>query len=278
MTDHIFASVYIITRNEEQNLRSLLPRLACFDEVVVVDCGSTDGTVDLARSFPNVVMSFRKWTGFSDQKTFALSLCSNDWVLNLDADEVPTDALMDAMRQQMAADQGDALQCHRVLLRNGRTPRGFKHHDKVVRFFRKRCGHYAPAKVHESITINGVINETTAELLHFEKLSYGQRIAKSNQYSDLKANDKLARGKRVGVLTLVLIFPVSFIQCYFGKGCFLDGIQGLLTSMNHAFYNFMKYAKLWELQQNDSEKALADTGKAVVRRNPEKLVECSTES
>jgi glycosyltransferase involved in cell wall biosynthesis len=278
MQDPIIASVYIITRNEEQNLKVLLPRLACFDEVVIVDCGSTDGTVEYSRTFPNVVMSFRKWTGFSDQKAFALSLCSNEWVLNLDADEVPTDELVSAMRSLMESGEGDALQCRRILLRNGRTPKGFRHYDSVIRFFRKRCGHYEPAKVHESISIEGTIRETSAELLHYEKLSYGQRIAKSNQYSDLKANDKMAKGKRVGVFTLVFIFPVSFIQCYFGKGCFLDGIPGFLTSMNHAFYNFMKYAKLWELKDQETGTAPESAAAGTRPAKNDKLVGIRSEN
>ena len=249
MNDPIAASVYIITRNEEHNLKRLLPVLACFAEVVVLDCGSTDSTVAVAGQFPNVVTAFRAWTGFSEQKAHALSLCSREWVLNLDADEEPTNGLLDAIRALVRSDEADALSCTRILLRKGRRPAGFGRKDEVTRFFRKRCAHYHPARVHESISISGKVISTDAVLLHHENLDYGQRIAKSNQYSDLKATDKLAKGKSVGLATLVLIFPVSFLQCYLGKGCFLDGVDGLLTSMNHAFYNFMKYAKLWEMER-----------------------------
>ena len=88
-----------------------------------------------------------------------------------------------------------------------------------------------------------------ATINHHENLTYSKRVDKSNKYSQAKAEDKFEKRNRVSVFTLVFIFPVSFVQVYFFKGHFLDGVDGLLTSMNFAFYNFMKYAKLWELNR-----------------------------
>lgn len=245
-------SVYIITLNEAANLRRLLPQLQDFAEVVIVDSGSKDQTEAVARSFANVRFSHRDWSGFGEQKQHALSLCQSEWVLNLDADEELTPEYLAMLTQTLAADDCDAVQSRRTLLRWGRKPRSFMKEDLLIRLFRKRCGHYPSVKVHERIIIEGRIKETRAELLHHENLTFGQRMHKSNQYSDLKAQDKHAKGKRCNILHLLLSFPVGFIQCYFGKGCFLDGLDGILTSMNFAFYSFMKYAKLWELQQGRS--------------------------
>ncbi|HTQ99697.1 MAG TPA: glycosyltransferase family 2 protein [Candidatus Acidoferrum sp.] len=243
-------SVYIITLNEAANLRRLLPQLAEFDDIVVVDSGSKDTTEAVARSFANVRFYYREWTGFGDQKQYALTLCRNEWVLNLDADEEPTPEYLTVMKQTVAANDCDALRSRRILLRWGRKPRDFMKEDLLIRLFRKNCGHYLPVKVHERIHIDGRIKHTTAALLHFENLTFTQRMHKSNQYSQLKAQDKFAKGHRSTWLHLVFAFPVGFLQCYFGKGCFLDGADGLLTSMNFAYYTFMKYAKLWELQQH----------------------------
>jgi glycosyltransferase involved in cell wall biosynthesis len=242
-------SVYIITLNEAANLRRLLPALSDFAEVVIVDSGSKDATRAVAESFANVRFSHRDWSGFGEQKQHALTLCSSEWVLNLDADEELTPDYLAELHKTITANDCDALQSRRTLLRWGKRPRGFGKDDLLIRLFRKRCGHYPPVKVHERIIIDGRVKETSAELLHHENLTFGERMQKSNQYSQLKAADKFAKGKRSTWLHLVLAFPVAFIQCYIGKGCFLDGSDGILTSMNFAYYNFMKYAKLWELQQ-----------------------------
>ena len=246
------ASVYLITRNEAGNLRRLLPSLQIFAEVIVVDSGSTDDTVQVAQEFPNTSVSYRAWTGFSDQKSHALSLCTQPWVLNLDADEALTPELLTAMQILITADDADALECERILLRWGKRPRNFSKKDILIRFFRRGCGHYEPAKVHERIEISGRIRNTDATMLHYENLTFTERMAKSNQYSQLKAEDKYAKGARCTLWHLLLVFPVSFLGCYLGKGFFLDGGEGVLTSMNHAYYNFMKYAKLWELHNHRS--------------------------
>jgi len=267
-------SVYLITRNEAGNLRRLLPTLTQFAEVVIVDCGSTDATLDVARQFTNTRIAYRAWTGFSDQKNHALSLCSQPWVLNLDADEALTSDYLDAIQQLMLADNADALLGPRILLRWGKRSRSFAKDDMLVRFFRRGAGHYPPARVHERLVINGNTATTTACLLHHENLGFGERIQKSNQYSQLKAEDKFARGARCTMAQLLLVFPLAFVACYVGKGYVLDGAAGILTSMNHAYYCFMKYAKLWELQQanaNRQQEAVAvtvtdtvTTGSAVV--------------
>lgn len=255
-------SVYIITLNEAANLRRLLPQLSDFDEVVIVDSGSTDLTESVARQYPNVRFSSRGWTGFSDQKAHALSLCHNEWVLNLDADEALTPEYLAEMQTLLRDNDHDALESIRKLLRWGRIPRNFIKDDVLIRFFRKACGRYEPVKVHERISIKGRIKSTRACLLHYENLSFSQRVQKSNQYSQLKAEDKFASGKRCNALHLVLSFPVAFLQCYIGKGCFLDGSDGILTSMNHAWYNFMKYAKLWELDKQAEQQAGKDDSAA----------------
>jgi glycosyltransferase involved in cell wall biosynthesis len=242
-------SVYVITLNEAANLRRLLPQLAGFSEVVIVDSGSNDGTQDVARSFANVKLFHRDWSGFSDQKNYALSLCAQEWVLNLDADEELTDDYLAELRGVLKSGAYDALRTRRKLLRWGQASRSFYKDDVLVRFFRKRCGYYPSARVHEKLEIQGRVCDSNVYFLHHENLTFTQRIHKSNQYSELKALDKFAQGKRANVLQLALIFPLRLVQAYLGKGCFLDGMDGVLTSMNVAWYHFMQYAKLWELEK-----------------------------
>ncbi|MCG8412855.1 MAG: glycosyltransferase family 2 protein, partial [Pseudomonadales bacterium] len=247
-------SAYVITLNEAENIGACLDRLVEFDEVILVDSGSTDGTVELANHYENVKSSYNEWNGFSEQKSHALSLCSNEWVLNVDADEILTDDYIDEVRRVVTENKADALESARVLRRWGTEPKSFEKSDRLIRLFRKSAGSYKPRRVHECITINGVIEKTDATIEHFENLTYTQRIDKANRYSQARAEDKFEKGARGSVFILIFIFPVSFVQSYIFKGNFLDGVDGLLSSMNTAYYKFMKYAKLWELNKGRTRK------------------------
>lgn len=249
MPDKIPVSVYMITLNEEANIAASLERMTEFDEVIVVDSGSRDRTVEIADGYANVCTSFHSWEGFAAQKAHAMSLCRNEWVLNIDADEILTDAFIEEVRKTVAANEVDALESTRTLYRWGERPRHPGGTDRLIRLFRKSAGHYPERRVHESISIDGRIARTEATILHHENLTYSERVAKANRYSEARAEDKFDAGDRVSLLTLLFIFPLTFHQHYFLKGHVFDGVDGLLTSMNAAFYAFMKYAKLWELHQ-----------------------------
>lgn len=240
-------SVFIISRNEEENIGACLDRLVEFDEVILVDSGSTDATMAIAGQYDNVQASFNEWPGFSRQKSLAMSLCRNPWVLNVDADEILTDAFIEEVRRVVAEDQVDALQSSRTLYRWGRRPRHFGRDDRLIRLFRKTAAHYEDRRVHESVSIDGTIEQTDATIIHNENLSFSERVAKANHYSQARAEDKFDRGQRASPLVLIFIFPVTFLQLYVFKGHFLDGIDGVITSTHAAFYSFMKYAKLREL-------------------------------
>ena len=243
------ASVFMITLNEEKNIAQSLASVAEFDEVIIVDSGSTDATLTLAAGFTNVKISHNDWPGFSEQKAHALALCSHEWVFNLDADEIPTPEFIAEARALIAADSHDALESNRTLIRWGQQPRNFSKNDRLVRFFRKACGHYEVRRVHESISITGSIKKTDATILHNENLRLTQRFTKANRYSELKAQDKFDKQQNASLASIVLMFPITFLQVYVFKGHFLDGVEGFNTSMNAAFYTYMKYAKLREMHQ-----------------------------
>ncbi len=249
MPDRIPVSIYMITLNEEANIAAALDRMTEFDEVVVVDSGSRDRTVEIAESYPNARASFHAWRGFAAQKAHALSLCRNEWVLNIDADEILTDAFIEAVRKTVAANEADALESTRTLYRWGKRPRHPGGKDRLVRLFRKSAGHYPARRVHESISIDGKIARTEATIEHHENLTFTERAAKASRYSEERARDKFDRGDKVSLPTLLCIFPLTFHQHYFLKGYVFDGVDGLLASMNAAFYAFMKYARLWELRR-----------------------------
>lgn len=244
----IAVSVYIITLNEAGRIHSLLNQLRPFREVIVVDCGSTDQTGEIARSFPNVKFFHRNWSSFSEQKAYALSLCQCEWVLNLDADEELTEAFIAEIRSTVATGNCDALESRRNVYRWGRRSPYFTKDNWLIRFFRKDKGHYEPRRVHERISITGSVRRTEAVIIHHQDMTLDDLVKKLNLYSQLKAMDKYENGSRANFLLLLFIFPLTFLQHYLLKGFFLGGIEGLTGSVNIAFYNFMKYAKLWEMQ------------------------------
>ncbi len=250
MSNSIPVSIYMITLNEQDNIGAALDRMVEFDEVIVVDSGSSDATLAIAAQYPNVKSSFNEWPGFSAQKAHALSLCANEWVLNVDADEILTDDYIEEVRRVVSENRVDALESNRTHYRWGNKPRHFGKPDRLIRLFRKSKGHYEVRRVHESISIDGEVEKTEATILHNENLTYTERVDKANKYSQARAEDKYDKGDGASVITLVFIFPLSFIQHYFFKGHLFDGVDGLLTSINAAFYTFMKYAKLWELKKN----------------------------
>ncbi|MDG2090768.1 MAG: glycosyltransferase family 2 protein [Gammaproteobacteria bacterium] len=242
-------SVYVITKNEEENIARLLDNLKSFAEVIIVDSGSTDRTLEIANSYSNTKVSFNQWPGFGEQKAHALALCSFPWVLNLDADETLSDSFIEKLEKFIVQDKFVALKSTRKLLRWGRQPRSFGGVEKLIRLFKKDCGHYESRQVHESISINGEIKESEAAILHHENLSYSQRIEKTVFYAKLKAQDKFNNGDKTNMLVVIIIFPLTFIRIYLFKGHFMDGFGGVLTSVNVAFYNYMKYSNLWDLNK-----------------------------
>ena len=138
--DQLPLSVYIITLNEADCIKSCLDRLVAFEEVILVDSGSTDNTLEIANGYQNVKSSHNDWPGFGEQKSHALSLCKNDWVLNVDADEILTDEYIEAVKQTVMGNQVDALESTRILYRWGAKPKNFASQDRLIRLFKKNAG------------------------------------------------------------------------------------------------------------------------------------------
>ncbi|MFM1897042.1 MAG: hypothetical protein RLZZ385_2116 [Pseudomonadota bacterium] len=247
-------SVFVITKDEAANLPRLLDNVRDFAEVIVVDSGSSDATVEIASSYANTRVSFNPWPGFGKQKAHALGLCSYPWVLNLDADETLSDLLREEIRDVIRRDDVAALQCRRQLLRWGRPPRCFDKPDRLIRLFRKTCGRYDDRMVHESITVDGPVRQSGNLILHHENLGIDQRLQKSIFYARLKAQDKFDKGQHTHPLVPLLIAPLTFLKMLLIRGHLLDGFAGILTSSNAAFYSFMKYAILWEMWRRKGNK------------------------
>lgn len=240
------ASVYLITKDCEATLAATLASVQGFAEIVVVDSGSGDRTLEIAREAGCRIWE-QEWLGFSAQKALALGYCSFDWVLNLDGDEVLSDELREEIVSCIDDDRIDGLDIpiHDYFL--GRPPARAGRFNHRVRFFRRTAGAYDTTReVHESITVTGHVARATGAIRHFGESTIAVKVEKNNRYSDLRAREKALEGRKASTLKLALIFPLAFIKSYLLRRGFVNGRRGFISSMVNAFYAFLKEAKLYE--------------------------------
>ena len=252
-------SVALITHNEEKNLGRTLASVRWADEIIVVDSGSTDSTVEIARSFGATVIE-RSWPGFAAQKNFALAQCTGTWVLSLDADEELSPELQRQIRTLLASQPVvDAFRLKRRNLFLGRwIKRGGFYPDAKLRLFRRTTANFGaqPAfenrPVHETIHFDGASQTLDYDLIHHAYPSLSDYLEHMERYSNLGAGLLLEKGRISRALpsfvARTLLFPVlTFLWNYILRLGFLDGREGLLLHSYHAVYSSWKYAKAWEM-------------------------------
>src|SRR5580704_11370539 len=237
-------SAAIITYNEERNIARSLESLRCCDEIVVIDSGSTDRTVELATKLGARVLDVA-WRGYAGQKNHAVECCQNDWVLSLDADEALSESL-EAEIWQIKKNGPDydaytmprlAQYLGRWILHSGWYP------DRKVRLYHRAKARWVGEYVHESVKVEGRVGNLDSNLLHFTCDSLSEHLKTMDRYTTLAAEQLLATGEKVTWGRLVLEPPWTFFQTYFVKLGFLDGVEGLAIANMAALYNFVKYAK-----------------------------------
>lgn len=239
-------SVAIITKNEERHLARALDSVEFADEVIVVDSGSTDSTLHIARSRGCRVIE-RDWTGFAPQKNFALEQASREWVLSLDADEALSATLAREVRQVVSgASSGcDACSVPRLTLFIDRWMRhGGWYPDRQIRLIRSGAAQFTDRRVHESIVTDRPVAKLRGDLLHYSYASVEDYVARMNSYSTLAAEEALARDRRVSSLNLATALPRKFLEVYVYKQGFLDGRHGFVAAWLSAYGVFLRYAKI----------------------------------
>jgi glycosyltransferase involved in cell wall biosynthesis len=240
-------SAAVVVLNEEERLRACLESVVWADEIVVVDSGSSDKTMAIAREFTDRAM-FRAWEGYGAQKNFALGQCRGDWLLSIDADERVSDALREEIQAAMRADRPEAgYYLPRQNVFQGKWVRhGGLYPDWQLRLFRRGRGAFLERAVHESVRVDGPTGRFSAPLVHESYRSIGDAVARLNRYSDLAATD-LARAGRGGSLADLLVRPAwRFVSMYLLRAGFLDGWRGLVLAALHAHYVFLRAAKVRE--------------------------------
>ena len=258
-------SVAIITLNEADNLPRTLASVRFADEIVVVDSGSTDRTVEIASSFGAKVFS-ETWKGFALQKNFAIDQCVGTWVLSLDADEELTDELQAEIRAMLEADAQITPQVdgYRLRLRHmflGRWMRyGGYYPDLKLRLFRRVTSsgpaHFTDRPVHESVTVAGRVETMKKDFLHHGYPNLEIYLEHMNRYSTLGGRiaaekGKISRSWLAFVWNVALVPKLTFVWNYIFRLGFLDGREGLLLHLYHSAYISWKYAKAWQIGRAD---------------------------
>ena len=243
--EKIGLSVILITKNEAKHIRACLESVAFADEVIVVDSGSTDGTIEMARAMGAQVHVFDDWPGFGPQKNRALDLATQPWVFSIDADERVTPALRHEMIHLINDAAFDAYRvarlsefCGKAIRHSGWWP-GY-----VVRLFRRESCRFTDAAVHERVQTKGPVGTLKNWLLHYPYDDLESLIAKSNRYSTDAAAMMSARGRRSGALTALAHSFWTFVRMYIIRRGFLDGRHGLVLAVTAASGSFYRYAKL----------------------------------
>ena len=250
--DHMATlSVIVITKNEANNLHDCLASVAWADEIIVVDSGSTDDTLAIAREFTAYVYS-HDWPGFGMQKNRALSYASQDWVLSLDADERVTPQLRQEIETVLrnAAGQFAAYDVPRLSSYCGR----FMHHsgwhpDYVTRLFKRGFARFSDDLVHERLLVDAPVGKLKSDLLHYSFNDLEQVLRKMDQYSTAGAQKLLSKGKRATLTGAVLHGLWSFLRTYLLRGGFLDGREGFMLAVSNAEGTYYRYLKLMLLNK-----------------------------
>jgi len=245
-------SVTIITRNAASLLEPCLKSAAFADEIVLVDSGSTDGTVELARAHGARIVQ-AEWRGFGPQKQFAVGSAAHDWVLCLDSDERVSEPLRESILAAMRAPQGFVYAVSRRNRFLGRWLRhGEGYPDWCVRLFDRRHARWSDDPVHERVITREPVHRLSGDLLHESAESLERYLEKQNVYTSLQAERLHAEGRSAGAARLLLAPLARFVKFYVLRLGFLDGVPGLVHVSIGCMNSFNKYAKLIALQQKGS--------------------------
>jgi glycosyltransferase involved in cell wall biosynthesis len=243
-------SVILITHNEAHNIAGCLESVAFADDVVVVDCGSTDDTVALARSLGARVVTTTDWPGFGPQKNRALDHASGDWVLSIDADERVTPELRASILEAVSQTALEAFElnrrssfCGQYMAHSGWSP------DWVVRLVRRGTARFSASLVHERLEPAGPVGRLQGRLLHESMRDFESVIDKLDRYSTAGAQALMARGVKGSMGKSLGHGLWAFLRTYIVRLGFLDGRLGLALAISNAEGTYYRYLKLWLMQR-----------------------------
>jgi glycosyltransferase involved in cell wall biosynthesis len=248
-------SVFIVCCNEEKNIRRCLQSVSWCDEILIVDSGSTDSTLAICKEFTDKI-TYNPWPGYSKQKAFALSKCSHEWVLNVDADEEVSPELKNsillAINNPEPRIQGYfVLRVVYYLKRWWRS--GGWYPEYRLRLVKKSTATWGGSNIHEHANVNGETKKLSGELFHYTYDSIASQVGVINKYSSLLVSETKEKAVKYLVLHMIVNSLARFIKFYFLKKGFKDGVAGFIVAITESYYVFLKYAKVWEEKNNQKK-------------------------
>jgi glycosyltransferase involved in cell wall biosynthesis len=241
-------SIFIIALNEADRIgRTIEAVRSLSDDIIVVDSGSTDGTQETAK-LAGARVIHNDWPGYGPQKRFAETQCRHNWLFNLDADEFVPPELAEEIRNVMQQERQsfDGVEIPITEMFPGeRAPHRFAYTLKPVRIYNRQRGRYVESIVHDRVAFDQPprLKRLKQIIHHVSVRSIGDQIDKLNAYSTMQAKDMELRGKPVSTFRLLVEFPAAFLKAYIMRRHFLRGRYGIMTSMNFAFYRWLRVAK-----------------------------------
>jgi glycosyltransferase involved in cell wall biosynthesis len=242
-------SVTIITLNEAEHIAAAIASVSWASEIIVIDAGSADDTVAIARQLGARVET-RAWPGWAEQKNYAASIASQDWILSLDADERITPALAQEIRTLLETEPPlRGYRMPRVAFHLGRWIRTTDFYpDFQTRLYDRRAAEWGRRRVHESVQVEGSVGVLRHEIEHYSYRNIGDQIERLHTYSALAAQQMHDEGRSARPLDLLVHPPAAFLRNYVLRRGILDGVPGLVISLLNAYGVFLKFARLWEIR------------------------------
>ncbi len=245
-------SAIIITKNEAKNIEDCLKSLSFADEIVVVDDFSEDETEEICKRY-NARFIKNRFTGFRDQKSFAMNNTVNDWVLEIDADERVSDAMKDAIKSLTEIDYKnfDGFEFRRKNYFRGKWLRfGGQYPDFKLRLYNKKRGRWSENNIHERFIINGSSKKIDADIIHYQDVDLKRLFLKTLRYNQLSAEELFKSGRRASWHNYTIRPLYTFLYRYFFRLGILDGLEGFIISVMGAIGTFAKYMFLKEMERN----------------------------
>lgn len=238
-------SAVIIVKNEEKNIERCLKSLDWTDEIILVDTGSEDNTVEIAKQFNVKIFHLEKWEGFGKAKKYATEMAENDWILSIDADEEVTEGLLIKIKKIL---ENPTKDCYRIKRNSFYLGKLIKHSgwnkDYPKRLFNRKFANFNEKLVHESVVCKTEIGTIEQPILHYTYPTVSSHLRKIDLYTELAAQER--KTKKSSIFMAIALGLNKFINIYFFKKGFLDGSKGLLLAIFSAFSVFVKYIKFYE--------------------------------
>lgn len=241
-------SAVVVAKNEEKNIRRCIQSLRWADEILLVDTGSSDRTIEIALSLGARVEKIA-WEGFGKTKKKAVELARHDFIFHLDADEECSKELTEKILSlKPDLDENTCYRIKRETFYLGKKIRyGGWQKDYQLRFFNRNKGNFSEDIVHESVKCDCKVEYLKEPILHYSYPDLSSHINKMLHYSFLSAEKNFSIGKKSNLIKSLIAAKAKFFKMYFLKLGFLDGKEGLILALNSAYGVFIKYLRLWEM-------------------------------